>query len=124
MVLVIATLEPSVTVPQSVLRSVAASAPVSVSVTPGTGLNLNSDWWDARIDELGISHCDYGIDAAVSGLAVKLSNALDDEAFEDCEPQHAALVLKLHLARLDGTLSQLLQNSAVFAGDWDFEIVT
>ena len=97
---------------------------VQTALTPGTGMNLNSDWWDARIDELGISHCDYGIDAAVSGLAMKLSNALDDEAFDDCEPQHAALVLKLHLARLDGTLSQLLQDSAVFAGDRDFEIVT
>ena len=123
MVFVIATPEPSVTVPQSVLRSVAASAPVSVSVTPGTGLNIASDWWDARIDDLDISHCDYGIDAAVSGLALKLGNALDDEAFDDCEPQHAALVLKLHIARLDGTLWRLLQDSTVFAGDEDFEIV-
>ena len=97
---------------------------VQTALTPGTGLNLNADWWDARIDELDISHCDYGIDAAVSGLAMKLSNALDDEAFDDCEPQHAALVLKLHLSRLDGTLWQLLQDSTVFAGDRDFEIVT
>ena len=97
---------------------------VQTALTPGTGLNLNSDWWDARIDELGIAHCDYGIDSAVSGLALKLSNALDDEAFDDCEPQHAALVLKLHLARLDGTLWRLLQDSTVFAGDEDFEIVT
>lgn len=101
-----------------------ARTAIQTALTPGTGLNLNSDWWDARIDELDISHCDYGIDAAVSGLAMKLSNALDDEAFDDCEPQHAALVLKLHLARLDGTLARLLQESAVFAGDRDFEIVT
>ncbi len=100
------------------------SGSLAVAVTPGTGLNLASDWWDARIDELGISHCDYGIDAAVSGLAMKLSNALDDEVFDDCEPRHAALVLKLHLARLDGTLWRLLQESVVFAGDRDFEIVT
>ena len=116
--------EATTTVSRALLRRVAASVGLSVVVTPGTGLNLNSDWWDARIDELDISHCDYGIDSAVSGLALKLSNALDDEAFDDCEPQHAALVLKFHLARLDGTLRRLLQDSTVFAGDRDFEIVT
>jgi hypothetical protein len=116
--------EATTTVSRAILRRVGASVGLSVVVTPGTGLNLNSAWWDARIDELGISHCDYGIDAAISGLAVKLSNALDDEAFDDCEPQHAALVLKLYLARLDGTLARLLQDSTVFAGDRDFEIVT
>jgi hypothetical protein len=111
-------------VPDRILRRVADGVSLSVALTPGTGLNLSSDWWDAQIDELGISHCDYGLDAALSGLAMKLSNALDDEAFDDCEPQHAALVLKLHLARLDGTLWRLLQESTVFAGDRDFEMVT
>ena len=106
------------------IERILARTAVQTVLAPGTGLNLNSDWWDARIDELGISHCDYGIEAAVSGLAMKISNALDDEAFDDCEPQHAALVLKLHLARLDGTLRRLLQDSMVFAGDRDFEIVT
>ena len=118
------TYSPSFAVPVQVLEGIVAGIEPKVLVTPGTGLNLNSDWWDARIDELGIAHCDYGIDAAVEGLAMKLSNALDDEVFDDCEPQHAALVLKLHLARLDGTLARLLQGSTVFAGDRDFEIVT
>ena len=109
---------------RATIERILARTEVQTVLAPGTGLNLNSDWWDARIDELGISHCDYGIDAAVSGLAVKLSNALDDEAFDDCEPQHAALVLKLYLAKLDGSMWKLLNESAVFAGDSDFEIIT
>ena len=111
------------TLSRGTIDRILARTAVQTALTPGTGLNIASDWWDARIDELGISHCDYGIDAAVSGLAMKVSNALDDEAFDDCEPQHAALVLKLHLASLDGTLWRLLQDSTVFAGDRDFEIV-
>ena len=112
------------TLSRGTIDRILARTAVQTALTPGTGLNIASDWWDARIDELGIAHCDYGIDSAVSGLALKLSNALDDEALDDCEPQHAALVLKLHLARLDGTLWRLLQDSTVFAGDEDFESVT
>ena len=110
--------------PSWLLERLHTRSSLHVTVKPGTGLNLTSDWWDASIEELGISHCDYGIDTAVSGLAMKISNALDDGVFDDCDPQNAALVLKLYLAKLDGSMWKLLNESAVFAGDGDFEIIT
>ena len=103
------------------LRRHVENVPLAVAVTPGTGLNIHSDWWDARIEDIGISHCDYGLDKAVSGLAMRVRNALEDGALDDCGQRNSALALRLHLARLDGDLMEILHDSTVIAGDFGID---
>jgi hypothetical protein len=105
-----------VLVPRTLLESLVADAPVQVALRPGTGHRLDADWWEAGIDALGIAHCDFGLDAALIGLVGRVRAALRDGLLDTADPGDARLVLRLHLASLDGTLGKLLERSAVYEG--------
>lgn len=108
-----------VPLPREFLDRLVSGVSVRVAVDLSAGDNEPLDWCTSRIDELDLACTDDGVDAALIGLVGRIRFALDHGLLEDCAEEHAPLVLRLHLASLDGTLGDLLARSAVLTGAYE-----
>jgi hypothetical protein len=88
--------------------------PVSVIVSPGSGINVALDWWSLELRELNVVVCEYELKTAeqalVHAVAAETRERLDTGSLS---PSEAALVIRLELASRMGVLADLLHCAQV-----------
>ncbi len=87
-----------------------------MALTPGSGLNLTSDWWTASFEPFGICRTDYGVDAALIELTYDVRDALAEPLPDD----NPLLLMRLWLADETQQLGRLLEGSNRLIG-WDYD---
>jgi hypothetical protein len=104
-------------VPRDTLAQLAAALeaiPVSVTVSPGSGINVSSDWWSLELRQLDVAVSEYGLDTAeqalVHAVAAETRSRLDTGTLSASE---SALAIRLQLASQMGLLADLLQAAQV-----------
>jgi len=107
-------------VPRTLLDELLADVEVPVGLTPGSGLNLTSDWWTASFEPFGLERTDYGVDAALIGLTFDVRDALIERVANPQSDDDPLLLMRLWLANEEQQLGRLLERSIRLA-NWDYE---
>ncbi len=107
-------------VPRTLLDELLADVEVPVGLTPGSGLNLTSDWWTASFEPFGLERTDYGVDAALIGLTFDVRDALIERVANPQSDDDPLLLMRLWLANEEQQLGRLLERS-IRLTNWDYE---
>lgn len=106
------------------LRTLVGDPGIRVEVRAfGTHKSPTIGRWEASLTELGVAYADTGLDAALVGLADRVSARVDQLLDQDSPDRQAQLklLLGLWLEGQAGRLGAVLERSAVLV-NWEYEL--
>ena len=101
------------------LSRLVADVEVQVDAYPSSGSSPFRHYYVVVLEELGLAHCDLGLDAALIGLTEEVGEKVRAVLADPSDERRRVLplLLRLHLADLDGSLGRLLEHSTRLVRD-------
>ena len=98
--------------PQELVDRLLDHVSVDVIIRPGSGMSIADDWWEARVDALGVAVAGMGVNAALDELATTVCAETRRRADEGMLETQMPLLIRLAVAELRDQLRDLLDANA------------